>query len=54
MSTKLSVEMLNEISQVLFLSPDGHPNPCKISYSDIEDSILDFEGDLVDKNTVFE
>ena len=41
--------MLSKSDQVLLMTPDGPWNPHKIAYSKMEDVILDFEGNLVEK-----
>ena len=41
--------MLNESDQMILITPDNPWNPRNIAYSEIKDSILDFEGNLVDK-----
>ena len=41
--------MLNEIDQVLLLTPDRPWNPHKIACSEIEENMLDVEGGLVEK-----
>ena len=46
-STKLSVCMLNESDQELLLKPDGPLNLHKIDCSEMQDRMLDLEGNLV-------
>ena len=48
--TKHSIDTLNESKKVMSMTPDNLWNVHKIAYSETEDSMLDLECNLVEKN----
>ena len=48
-SKKPPIDALNQSDQMLLLTPNGPSNLQKIDYSDMDESMFDFEVNLVEK-----